>query len=156
MGDVLSMIEKAQETFDAEQAEDLARKFRQDTFTLEDFLSQLQQVKKLGSFEQILSMLPGMGILKELKKVQVDQKEFSRMEAIISSMTMEERRNAEILNGSRRRRIASGSGTSVQDVNRLLKSYEDARRVMRQMMGAGGGGKKKKGKIRRKGSFFPF
>jgi len=78
------------------------------------------------------------------------------MEAIISSMTMEERRNAEILNGSRRRRIASGSGTSVQDVNRLLKSYEDARRVMRQMMGAGGGGKKKKGKIRRKGSFFPF
>jgi signal recognition particle subunit SRP54 len=156
MGDVLSMIEKAQETFDVEQAQEIARKFRQDSFTLEDFLSQLQQVKKLGSFEQLLSMLPGMGIMKELKKVQVDEKEFVRMEAIISSMTMDERRNADILNGSRRRRIASGSGTSVQDVNRLLKSYEDARRVMRQMMGAGGAGKKKKGKFRRKGSFFPF
>ncbi len=101
-------------------------------------------------------MLPGMGIMKELKKVQVDEKEFVRMEAIISSMTMDERRNADLLNGSRRRRIAAGSGTSVQDVNRLLKSYEDARRVMRQMMGAGGSGKKKKGKFRRKGSFFPF
>jgi signal recognition particle subunit SRP54 len=156
MGDVLSMIEKAQEAFDIEQAQEIARKFRQDSFTLEDFLSQLQQVKKMGSFEQLLSMLPGMGIMKELKKVQVDEKEFVRMEAIISSMTMDERRNADILNGSRRRRIASGSGTSVQDVNRLLKSYEDARRVMRQMMGAGGAGKKKKGKFRRKGSFFPF
>jgi signal recognition particle subunit SRP54 len=156
MGDVLSMIEKAQEAFDVEQAQEMARKFRQDSFTLEDFLSQLQQVKKLGSFDQLLSMLPGMGILKELKKVQVDEKEFVRMEAIISSMTVAERRNADLLNGSRRRRIASGSGTSVQDVNRLLKSYEDARRVMRQMMGAGGAGKKKKGKFRRKGSFFPF
>ena len=156
MGDVLSMIEKAQEAFDVEQAQEIARKFRQDSFTLEDFLSQLQQVKKMGSFEQLLGMLPGMGILKELKKVQVDEKEFVRMEAIISSMTIEERRNADILNGSRRRRIASGSGTSVQDVNRLLKSYEDARRVMRQMMGSGGAGKKKKGKFRRKGSFFPF
>ncbi len=157
MGDVLSMIEKAQETFDAEQAQEMARKFRQDTFTLEDFLSQLQQVKKLGSFEQILGMLPGMGVLKDLKKAKVDEKEFVRMEAIISSMTMEERRNADMLNGSRRRRIADGSGTSVQDVNRTIKSYEDARRVMRQMMGGGAGGsKKKKGKFRRKGSFFPF
>jgi len=156
MGDVLSMIEKAQEAFDAEQAQEIARKFRQDTFTLEDFLSQLLQVKKLGSFEQILGMLPGMGMLKELKKVQVDQKEFVRMEAIIRSMTREERRNADILNASRRLRIADGSGTSVQDVNRLLKSYEDSRRMMRQMMGGVGGGKKKKGKLRRKGSFFPF
>ncbi|MGO9017654.1 MAG: signal recognition particle protein [Syntrophobacteraceae bacterium] len=156
MGDVLSMIEKAQEVFDAEQAQEIARKFRQDTFTLEDFLAQLQQVKKLGSFEQILGMLPGMGMLKELKKVQVDQKEFVRMEAIIKSMTREERRNADILNASRRLRIAGGSGTSVQEVNRLLKSYEDSRRMMRQMMGAAGGSKKKKGKLRRKGSFFPF
>ncbi len=156
MGDVLSMIEKAQEVFDAEQAQEIARKFRQDTFTLEDFLAQLQQVKKLGSFDQILGMLPGMGMLKELKKVQVDQKEFVRMEAIIKSMTREERRNADILNASRRLRIADGSGTSVQDVNRLLKSYEDSRRMMRQMMGAVGGSKKKKGKLRRKGSFFPF
>jgi signal recognition particle subunit SRP54 len=157
MGDVLSMIEKAQEAFDAEQAEEMARKFRQDRFSLEDFLQQLQQVKRLGSLEQILGMLPGMGMLKELKKVQVDQKEFGRMEAIIKSMTRQERRNVDILNASRRRRIADGSGTSVQDVNRLLKSYEESRRMIRQMMGApGGGGKKKKGKLRRKGSFFPF
>ncbi|HYA43450.1 MAG TPA: signal recognition particle protein [Syntrophobacteraceae bacterium] len=156
MGDMLSMIEKAQEAFDIGQAEEMARKFRQDTFSLEDFLQQLQQVKRLGSVEQILGMLPGMGMLKELKKAQVDQKEFVRMEAIIRSMTKEERRNVEILNGSRRRRIADGSGTSVQDVNRLIKSYEESRRMIRQMMGAGGGGKKKKGKLRRKGSFFPF
>ena len=156
MGDVLSMIEKAQEAFDADQAQEIARKFRQDSFTLDDFLSQLQQVKKLGSVEQILGMLPGMGMLKELKKVQVDQKEFVRMEAIIRSMTREERRSVDLLNASRRRRIAEGSGTSVQEVNRLLKGYEDSRRMMRQMMGAVGGGKKKKAKLRRKGSFFPF
>ncbi|MFZ2447531.1 MAG: signal recognition particle protein [Syntrophobacteraceae bacterium] len=157
MGDMLSMIEKAQGAFDAEQAQEIAKKFRQDTFSLEDFRNQLRQMKKLGSFEQILGMLPGMGILKDLKKVQVDEKEFVRMEAIINSMTMAERRNADILNASRKRRIAEGSGMTVQDVNRLLKSYEESRRMMRQMMGAGGGGgKKKKGKIRRKGSFFPF
>ena len=156
MGDVLSMIEKAQEAFDAEEAQEIAKKFKQDTFSLEDFRNQLRQIKKMGSFEQLLGMLPGMGILKELKKVQVDQKEFVRMEAIINSMTREERRNSDLLNASRRRRIADGSGTSVQEVNRLLKSYEDSRRVMRQMMGAGGGTKKKKGKVRRKGSFFPF
>ncbi len=157
MGDVLSMIEKAQEAFDAEEAQEIARKFKQDTFTLEDFRNQLQQVKKMGSFDQILSMLPGMGILKELKKVQVDPKDFTRMEAIINSMTKEERRNADLLNAGRRKRIADGSGTTVQDVNRVLKSYEDSRRMMRQMMGGGmAGGKKKKGKIRRKGSFFPF
>jgi len=156
MGDVLTMIEKAQEAFNDEQAQEIARKFRQDTFTLDDFLSQLQQVKKLGSLEQILGMLPGMGMLKDLKKVQVDQKEFVRMEAIIRSMTREERGRVDLLNASRRRRIAEGSGTSVQDVNRLLKSYEDSRRMMRQMMGAAGGGKKKKAKLRRKGSFFPF
>jgi len=156
MGDVLSMIEKAQEAFDVDQAQDIARKFKQNTFTLEDFLAQLQQVKKMGSFEQILGMLPGMGVLKELKKAQVDPKEFARMEAIINSMTGQERRNADILNAGRRRRIADGSGTSVQDVNRLLKSYEDSRRMMRQMLGGADGGKKKKGKFRRKGSFFPF
>ena len=156
MGDVLSMIEKAQEAFDVDQAQEIARKFKQNTFTLEDFLAQLQQVKKMGSFEQILGMLPGMGILKELKKAQIDPKEFARMEAIINSMTRQERRNADILNAGRRRRIADGSGTSVQDVNRLLKSYEDSRRMMRQMLGSGDAGKKKKGKFRRKGSFFPF
>lgn len=155
MGDVLSLIEKAQEAFDEKQALEMAQKFREDTFSLEDFRNQLRQIRKLGSFEQILSMLPGMGMLKELKKIQVDEKEFVRMEAIINSMTKQERRNASIINGSRRRRIASGSGTTVQDVNRLLKSYEETRRMMRQMIG-GGTTKKKKGKVRRKKAFFPF
>ncbi|GKT07939.1 signal recognition particle protein [Desulforhabdus sp. TSK] len=156
MGDVLSMIEKAQEAFDEKQALELAQKFRENTFTLEDFRGQLKQIKKLGSLEQILGMLPGMGILKELKKMQVDEKEFVRMEAIINSMTKEERRNADIINAGRRRRIADGSGTSVQEVNQLLKSYNESRKMMRQMMGGGGTGKKKKGKSRRKRAFFPF
>jgi len=155
MGDVLSVIEKAQEAFDEKEAIELAQKFKDNTFTLEDFRNQLRQIKKLGSLEQILGMLPGMGVMKELKKMKVDEKEFVRMEAIINSMTMGERRNADIINASRRRRIANGSGTSVQDVNRVLKSYEESRKMMRQMMGAGGT-KKKKGKGRRKRAFFPF
>jgi signal recognition particle subunit SRP54 len=153
MGDVLSIIEKAQEAFDEKEAVELARKFKEDTFSLEDFRDQLRQVKKLGSIQQIMNLLPGMGMLKDLKNVQVDEKEFVRMEAIINSMTREERRNAEILNGSRRRRIAAGSGTSVPEVNRLMKSYDEARRMMRQVMG-GGTTKKKKGK--KKKAFFPF
>jgi signal recognition particle subunit SRP54 len=155
MGDMLTMIERAQEAFDEKQAQDLARKFREDTFSLEDFRNQLRQIKKLGSLEQILSMLPGMGIMKEIKKLQVDEKELVRMEAIINSMTKSERRNVDIINGSRRRRIADGSGTSVQDVNRLLKSYVEARKAMRMMMG-GGSATKKKGKKRRMKAFFPF
>jgi signal recognition particle subunit SRP54 len=156
MGDVLSLIEKAQEAFDEKDAQEMARKFREDSFSLEDFRNQLRQIKKLGSLEQILSMLPGMGMMKELKKMQVDEKEFVRMEAIINSMTKEERRNIAVINASRRRRIANGSGTAVHDVNRLLKSYDEARRMMRQMVGGGAGGKKKKGKARRKRAFFPF
>ena len=156
MGDVLSLIEKAQGAFDENQAEEMARKFRDDSFSLEDFRNQLRQIKKLGSLEQILSMLPGMGMLKDLKKMQVDEKEFVRMEAIINSMTKEERRNVAIINASRRRRIANGSGTAVHDVNRLLKSYDEACRMMRQVVGGGGGSKKKKGKTRRKRAFFPF
>jgi signal recognition particle subunit SRP54 len=157
MGDVLTMIEKAQETFDEKQAMELAKKFKEDSFSLDDFRKQLRQIRKLGSLESILGMLPGMGVLKELKKMKVDEKEFVRMEAIINSMTNAERKSADIINGSRRRRIASGSGTTVQDVNRLLKSYEESRRMMKQMMaGAGAGGTKKKGKTRRKRAFFPF
>lgn len=155
MGDVLSVIEKAQEAFDEKEALQLAQKFKENTFTLEDFRNQLRQIKKLGSLEQLLGMLPGMGMMKELKKMKVDEREFVRMEAIINSMTLGERKNADLINASRRRRIASGSGTTVQDVNRLLKSYEESRRMMRQMMGAGGT-KKKKGKVRRKRAFFPF
>ncbi len=155
MGDVLSIIEKAQEAFDEKEAVELARKFREDTFSLEDFRDQLRQVKKLGSIQQILGMLPGMGMLKDLKKMQVDEREFVRMEAIINSMTRPERQNVDLINGSRRRRIANGSGTTVADVNRLLKSYEEARRMMRQVVG-GGATKKKKGKSKRKKAFFPF
>jgi len=156
MGDVLSLIEKAQEAFDDRQAEEMARKFREDSFSLEDFRNQLRQIRKLGSFDQILSMLPGMGMLKEIKKMQVDEKEFVRMEAIINSMTRVERRNVDLINASRRRRIANGSGTTVQDVNRLLKSYGEARKMMRQVVGGGSATKKKKGKGRRKRAFFPF
>jgi len=156
MGDVLSVIEKAQEAFDEKEAMQLAQKFKENTFSLEDFRNQLRQIKKLGSLEQILGMLPGMGMMKELKKMKVDEREFVRMEAIINSMTVGERINADMINASRRRRIANGSGTTVQDVNRLLKSYEESRKMMRQMMGAGGTKKKKKGKGRRKRAFFPF
>ena len=146
MGDVLSIIEKAQEAFDEEEALDLARKFQDNSFSLEDFRRQLRQIKKLGSLESILKMLPGMGMLKELKKMQIDEKALVRTEAIINSMTKEERRDASIINASRKRRIAMGSGTSVQEVNQLLRSYEDARRMMRQVMGGGKPGKKVKKK----------
>lgn len=155
MGDVLSIIEKAQEAIDAREAQEMVLKFRDNTFSLEDFRNQIRQIKKLGSLESILSLLPGMGMLKELKKMQVDEKEFVRMEAIINSMTKGERQNVDIINASRRRRIASGSGTSVQDVNRLINSYSEARKMMRQMMGVSGT-KKKKGKGKRKRAFFPF
>ncbi len=156
MGDVMSIIEKAQETFDADEAEEMARKFRDDTFTLDDFRNQLRQIKKLGSLEQIMSLLPGMGMMKELKKLQIDEKELVRTEAIINSMTPRERHNAGIINASRKRRIAAGSGTSVQEVNRLLKSYNEARRMMKRMMGGGTKKKRKKGKKRRVKAFFPF
>ncbi len=158
MGDMLSMIEKAQEAFDEKQAMELAEKFKQDAFTLEDFRSQLKQIKKLGSFEQILGMIPGLGMKKELKNLQMDEKEMVRMEAIINSMTRGERQNVDIINASRRRRIAMGSGTSVQEVNRLLKSYGESRKMMRQLMGGGAPGTKarKKPKGKRRRAFFPF
>lgn len=155
MGDMMSIIEKAQENFDATQAEEMARKFRQDTFSLEDFRNQLRQIKKMGSLEQILSLLPGMGLMKELKKMQIDEKELVRTEAIINSMTPHERRQAEVINAGRKKRIAAGSGTSVQQVNQLLKSYTEARRMMQRMMG-GGSSTKKKTKKRRVKAFFPF
>lgn len=154
MGDMLSIIEKAQEAFDEKQALELADKFRNDSFSLEDFRDQLRQIKKLGSLEQILGMLPGMGMLKEVKKMQVDEKELVRTEAIINSMTRQERLDVDLINASRRRRIAAGSGTSVQDVNRLLKGYLEACKMMRQM--TGGKSIKGKPKKRKKRAFFPF
>ena len=134
MGDVLSLIEKAQAVFDAEDAAKLEKKLRKEEFTLEQFLEQMQQVKKLGSLESILGMLPGMGnISQKLKDANVDEKELDRVEAIIRSMTLAERRNPNIINGSRRKRIATGSGTRVQDVNKLLKNFEQSKKMMKQM-----------------------
>ena len=134
MGDVLSLIEKAQSTFDMEQAEELERKMRKDDFTLDDFLVQMQQVRKMGSFEQILGMIGGMGsIKKQLGEIDFDGKEIRQIEAIIRSMTPKERRDISIINGSRRKRIAVGSGTRVQDVNKLLKQFAEARKMMKKM-----------------------
>ncbi|MDE2756000.1 MAG: signal recognition particle protein [Acidobacteriota bacterium] len=133
MGDVLSLIEKAEETIDREKALELERKVRSDSFTLEDFRDQMRQMRRLGSMEQILSMLPQVGAFKELNKVRVDEKELLHIEAIINSMTPRERAHHQIINGSRRKRIARGSGTSVQKVNQLLKRYVQARKMMKQM-----------------------
>jgi signal recognition particle subunit SRP54 len=137
MGDVLSLIEKAQETIDEKKAEELQKKLLKDSFTLEDFREQLQQIKKMGSIDQILSMIPGMGKLKLPKDFQANEKDLVRVEAIIGSMTREERRHPEILNGSRRLRIAKGSGTTVQDVNQLLKQYLQTKKMLRQFRKGG-------------------
>ena len=135
MGDVLSLIEKAQEAIDQDQAVELEKKLREDSFTLEDFRDQLRQMRKLGPLEQILGMLPQVGPFKDLNKVKVDEKELLHIEAIINSMTPKERAHHQIINGSRRKRIARGSGTSVQKVNQLLKQYVQARKMMKQMSG---------------------
>jgi len=140
MGDVLSLIEKAEKTFDAKQAQRLQEKLAKDTFTLEDFRDQLQQIKKMGSLEQILAMLPGMGKLKQLRHLQPDDRELVRVEAIINSMTVEERRKHTIINASRRRRIARGSGTTVQEVNKLLKNYTQMRKMLQKLSKGDKGG----------------
>jgi signal recognition particle subunit SRP54 len=135
MGDILSFIEKAEEAIDKKQAVEMQRKLIENDFTLEDFRDQLRQLRKLGPLESLLGMMPKVGILKELKDVKVDEKEISRVVAIIDSMTAHERANHMIINGSRRRRIAKGSGTSVQDVNQLLKQYTQARKMMKTFSG---------------------
>lgn len=131
MGDVLSLIEKAQATFDAEKAKDLHSKIKSQQFTFEDFLEQLQQVKRMGPISQLLEMIPGAGG-KQLKNLEVDEKELVHIQAIIQSMTREERINPSIINGSRRKRIAKGSGTTVQQVNRLIKQFEQTKKMMKQ------------------------
>jgi signal recognition particle subunit SRP54 len=145
MGDVLSLIEKAEEAVSIEDAEKLERKIRQDEFTLEDFRDQLRTIKKMGPLEQILGMLPGMGALKEMQAArgQVDDKQLARVEAIINSMTPKERRNHQVINGQRRKRIARGSGTSVEEVNRLLKQFVQMKKMLKQIGGMAGLGKKK-------------
>lgn len=144
MGDVLSLIEKAQETFDMEEAKKMEKKLRKADFTLDDFLSQMQQVRKLGSFEQIMGMIPGLGGLKKkLGDVDVDLngKEMKQLEAIIYAMTPKERSDVTIINGSRRKRIALGSGTRVQDVNKLIKQFSEMRKMMKKMKKMQGGKK---------------
>jgi signal recognition particle subunit SRP54 len=146
MGDVLSLIEKAEEAVSLEDAEKLERKIRLDDFTLEDFRDQLRTIRKMGPLEQILGMLPGMGAIKELKQArqQVDDKQLLRVEAIINSMTQTERRNHQIINGQRRKRIAKGSGTSVEEVNRLLKQFLQMKKMLKAMGGMAGLGKGKR------------
>jgi signal recognition particle subunit SRP54 len=137
MGDMLTLIEKAEEAFEEEQAAEMEKKFLEASFTLEDFLDQMRQLRKMGPLTNILGMIPGLGNLKQLAENKPDEKQMGRVEAIISSMTPDERRNEKIINGSRRRRIAAGSGTSVEEVNRLLKQFVEMKKVL-QMLGGGG------------------
>ena len=150
MGDVLTLIEKAQTAFDEKKAVELEAKLRKDEFTLEDYLDQFEQMKNMGSMQDILGMIPGMDASK-LGNVEIDEKQMARTQAIIRAMTPQERRRPDILNASRRKRIARGSGTSIQEVNRLLNQYEASRKMMKQLTNMGKGGKFKKGKKR-----FPF
>lgn len=133
MGDVLSLIEKAESTLNIEKAQELQKKLRREEFTLDDFLEQLEQMRKMGSFDQILSMIPGVGKVKQLKDIDFDDKEIKRVIAIIKSMTAKERHNPSIINGSRRKRIAAGSGTKVQDINRLLKQFAESKKMMKRL-----------------------
>ena len=129
MGDIVSLVERAQEQFDAKQAAELQKKIAKNQFNFNDFLGQLQQIKKMGNIKDLMGMIPGMG--KMIKDIDVDENSFKSIEAIIHSMTPEERERPEVLNGGRRKRIASGSGTSIQDVNRLIKQFEDMRKMMK-------------------------
>ncbi|MEQ8927162.1 MAG: signal recognition particle protein, partial [Fulvivirga sp.] len=137
MGDVVSLVEKAQQNFDEEEARRLNKKIRKNQFDFDDFLSQLEQIKKMGNIKDLMGMIPGMG--KALKDIDVDDDSFKPIEAIIRSMTTEERATPDIINGSRRARIAKGSGTSVQQVNNLIKQFGDMRKMMKTMNKMGGG-----------------
>ncbi|MDD4772765.1 MAG: signal recognition particle protein [Eubacteriales bacterium] len=148
MGDVLSLIEKAEAAFDEKKAEELERKLREQSFSLSDYLNQFKQIKNMGSMEQLLSMMPGVkpGALKDVK---IDERQISRMEAIILSMTQRERDKPDVINASRKKRIAAGSGTSVEEVNKLLRQYDQTNKLMKQFTGGAPGGKKfgKKGRM---------
>lgn len=161
MGDMLSLIEKAQSNIDADKAKEMERKMRNAEFTFEDFLEQMDQVKKLGPIDQILDMIPGMGNMKQMKDIKVDDKQMGRIEAIVHSMTTQEKQNPDMINHSRRKRISVGSGTSLAEVNRLIKQFDEMRRMMKQfsdMMGPKGGKNKamKQLKSMGKGMKFPF
>ena len=137
MGDILSLIEKAEAAYDEKNAKELEKKMREQTFSLEDFLDQMRQLKKMGNLDQILAMMPGVNA-GALKNAQVDEKQMARIEAIILSMTPEERLKPEIINGSRRKRIAAGCGLGVEDVNRLLRQFDQMKKMMKQLSGKGG------------------
>jgi signal recognition particle subunit SRP54 len=145
MGDVLTLIEKAQANVDEEKAKELEQKMRTASFTFDDFLEQLGQVCNMGPLDELLKMMPGANKIKGLNNLQIDDKQISHVEAIIKSMTKEEKSQPEIINASRRKRIAKGSGTSVPEVNRLLKQFEDMKKMMKQMAGMQQKGKKKGG-----------
>jgi signal recognition particle subunit SRP54 len=138
MGDVVGLVEKAQSAFDQKQAEKLEEKVRKQSFTLEDFSQQMKQVRKMGSMSEIMALIPGAGQLP--KGAEIDDKALTRIEAIIGSMTPQERNKPQIINGGRRKRIALGSGTSVQEVNQLLRQFEISQKMMRQMINAKGRG----------------
>jgi signal recognition particle subunit SRP54 len=141
MGDVLTLIEKAQSAIDVKEAERLQQKLKKNEFTLEDFKNQLQQIKKMGSLESIMGLIPGMGkMVKQMQGAQPSEKELKRIEAIIDSMTPAERANHSVINGSRKVRIAKGSGTTVQEVNQLLKRFTEAQRVVKQLQKLGAKG----------------
>jgi signal recognition particle subunit SRP54 len=147
MGDLLTLIEKAQENFDAKKAAEMEKKIMEQKFDFEDLLEQLRQVKKMGPLTQVLGMIPGMS--NAIKDVNIDEKEFDKMEAIIKSMTIKERRNPDLFNASRKKRVALGSGTTIQDVNKLIKQFEQGKKMMKQL---GGMAKKSKfGNVK-----FPF
>jgi signal recognition particle subunit SRP54 len=134
MGDVMSLIEKAEEVSDQKQAEDLERKIRRQQFTLEDFLQQMRQVRRMGPLTNVLGLMPGMGkAMRQLRQVNMDERELDRVEAIILSMTPTERARPDLIDGSRRKRIARGSGTTVQAVNQLVKQFGQMRKLMSQM-----------------------
>jgi signal recognition particle subunit SRP54 len=135
MGDIVSLVEKAQETMDQEEAEAAAGRLAKGQFTLEDFVSQLRQVKKMGPLENVLGMLPGAGKLKDIAGAMPSEQDMAHLEAIILSMTLEERRRPEIIDGRRKRRIASGSGRQVQEVNQVLKGFDQMRQLMKQLRG---------------------
>jgi signal recognition particle subunit SRP54 len=140
MGDVVTLIEKAQESAEESEAEELEEQLRKGQFTLEDFQTQMAQIKKMGGLSSILGMMPGAGELKGMKNLDVDESQLDRVNAIIQSMTPKERRDPKTINGARRSRIAAGSGTSVQEVNQLLKQFQQAKKLMKQMTKAGGKG----------------
>ncbi len=155
MGDVLSLIEKVEETIDQKQAEEMQRKLIEDDFTLGDFRDQIKQLRKLGPLESILGMMPQLGPLKDMKNAKIDEGEINKIVAIVDSMTPKERSNHMIINGQRRKRIAKGSGTSVQDVNHLLKQYAQMRKMMKSFTGGGFLGKRL-GKLKLPAGMMPF